>query len=153
MQRTIALRRTQDIGPALHLVDSGEGLRTMNALREDLSLLEQSEFTALSRHSTDVSQRAGFFQSLNLAMLVFACALGATGVMLFMRRMHELETMITVCAWTHRVKYQGMWVSFEEYLRRRFNLRFTHGISEEAARKLEMEAIELVQSDPLRFKA
>ena len=152
MQRTIDLRRTEDVGPALHLIDSGKGLRTMNALREELSNLEQSEFTALTQHSTSVSNRAGFFQSVSFAMLVVACVLGATGVMLFMRRMHELETMITVCAWTHRVKYQGQWLSFEEYLRLRFDLRFTHGISEEAAKKLEMEAIELVESDPLRFK-
>ncbi len=153
MQRTIELRRAADVGPALHLVDSGEGLRTMNALREELSLLEQREFTALSQHSASVSDRAGFFQSLSFGMLVVACVLGATGATLFMRRMHELETMITVCAWTHRVKYQGKWLSFEEYLRLRFDLRFTHGISEEAAKKLEMEAIELVESDPLRFKA
>jgi CHASE3 domain sensor protein len=153
MQRTIELRRSENVGPALHLIDSGEGLRTMNALREELSLLEQSEFNALARHSTSVSTRAGFFQLLSFAMLVVACVLGATGVMLFLRRMHELETMITVCAWTHRVKYQGEWLSFEEYLRRRFDLRFTHGISEDAAKKLEMEAIELVESDPLKFKA
>jgi CHASE3 domain sensor protein len=153
MKRTIELRRSDNVGPALHLVDSGEGLRTMNALREELSLLEQSEFDALARHSNSVSTRAGFFQSLSFAMLVVACVLGATGALLFMRRMHELETMITVCAWTHRVKYQGEWLSFEEYLRRRFDLRFTHGISEDAAKKLEMEAIELVESDPLKFKA
>lgn len=153
MRRTIELRRTDNLGPALHMVDSGEGLRTMNALRKELARLEEREFAALSAHSSSVSTRAAFFQSISLVMLVVACALGATGVLLFMRRMHELETMITVCAWTHRVKYQGQWLSFEEYLRLRFNLRFTHGISEDAAKKLEMEAIELVESDPLKFKA
>jgi len=57
--------------------------------------------------------------------------------------MRELETLITVCAWTNRVKYEGKWVSFEQYLHKRFNLRFTHGISEEATRKLMMEEVEL----------
>lgn len=153
MSRTIELRRSGDIGPALHVIDSGEGLHAMNALRGALLALEQRELSDLARHSDSVSRRAAFFQSLSVVMLVVACALGATGVALFMSRMHELETMITVCAWTHRVKYQGDWISFEEYLRKRFNLRFTHGISEEASRKLQMEAIELVESNPVKFKA
>jgi CHASE3 domain sensor protein len=153
MSRTIELRRSLQIGPALHLVDSGAGLKSMNGLREALHMLEERELTALALHSASVSRRAGFFQMFSLGMLITACALGATGAWLFMNRLHELETMITVCAWTRRVKYQGAWVSFEEYLRARFNLRFTHGISEEAAKKLQMEAVELVEADPHRFKA
>ena len=58
-----------------------------------------------------------------------------------------------VCAWTKRVKFQGKWVSFEDYLHTRFNLRFTHGISEEASRNLEMEAVEFVETDSAKFKA
>ena len=152
MRRTIELRRSMQIGPALHLVDSGAGLKTMNTLREAMHTLEERELSSLALHSASVSRRAGFFQMFSLGMLIIACGLGATGAVLFMNRLHELETMITVCAWTHRVKYQGAWVSFEEYLRARFNLRFTHGISEEAAKKLQMEAIELVESDPIKFK-
>lgn len=153
LSRTIGLRRDHAIGPALHLVDSGEGLKTMNALRDALHSLEERELSSLSLHSASVSQRAHFFQRMSFAMLLIACSLGAAGAWLFMRRLHELETIITVCAWTRRVKYQGSWVSFEEYLRARFNLRFTHGISEEAAKKLEMEAVELAGSEPSKFKA
>jgi CHASE3 domain sensor protein len=153
MSRTIELRRALQIGPALHLVDSGAGLKTMNNLREAMHTLEERELSTLALNSASVSRRAGFFQMFSLGMLITACVLGATGALLFMNRLHELETMITVCAWTRRVKYKGAWVSFEEYLRARFNLRFTHGISEEAAKKLQMEAVELVESDPNRFKA
>ena len=152
LSRTIELRRDHAIGPALHLVDSGEGLKTMNTLRNALHSLEERELSALALHSASVSQRAHFFQHMSFGMLVIACALGAAGAWLFMRRLHELETIITVCAWTRRVKYQGSWVSFEEYLRARFNLRFTHGISEEAAKKLQMDAVELAGSDPAKFK-
>jgi hypothetical protein len=36
------------------------------------------------------------------------------------------------------VEYQGEWVTFEEYLSRRFNVSITHGISPaEAARLIE----------------
>jgi len=153
MSQTIELRRANAIVPALHIVDSGTGQKTMNALRSAVHELEQRELSALALNSASVSQRAEVFQSLGLLMLVAVCALGGTGAWLLFRRVHELETMITVCAWTRRVKFNGAWVSFEDYLRARFDLRFTHGISEEASRKLKMEAIELVESDPLRFKA
>lgn len=153
LRRTIDLRRANAVGPALHVVDSGEGQKTMNALREAVHQLEQHELSELAFHSAAVSHRARFFQFISLGMLVVASVLGGTGALLFMRRMHELETMITVCAWTRRVKFKGRWVSFEEYLHTRFNLHFTHGISEEASRKLQMEAVELVESDPLKFKA
>ena len=153
MDRTVELRRLNAVGPALHVVDSGEGQKTMNDLRAAVHELEQHELSALARHSAVVSRRAEFFQFISIGMLIVACLLGGIGAFLFMRRMHELETMITVCAWTKRVKFQGKWVSFEDYLHTRFNLRFTHGISEEASRNLEMEAVEFVETDATKLKA
>jgi hypothetical protein len=58
---------------------------------------------------------------------------------LFRRRGRD-DDWITVCAWTRRVKLQGRWVSFEEFMARRFNLRCTHGISDEAAEQMKREA-------------
>ncbi len=43
--------------------------------------------------------------------------------------------LVTVCAWSRTVEYQGEWISFEEYLKRRFNLDTSHGISPEEARR------------------
>ena len=147
MSRTIDLRRDHSVAPALHIMDSGEGLRTMNTIRDSVHELEKHELAELALHSASVSRRAAFFQSVSMIMLVSACAVGGLGAWLLLRRVNELETMITVCAWTRRVKFNGAWVSFEEYLHSRFNLQFTHGISEEASRKLKMEAIELVETN------
>jgi CHASE3 domain sensor protein len=140
MKRTIELRRSNAPGSALHLVDSGAGLNTMNAIRDAVHKLEENELTELAANSAAVSRRATFFQRTGLSMLIAACVLGGAGAHLLMRRVNELEAIITVCAWTKRVKFNGAWVSFEEYLHARFHLRFTHGISEEAAAKLQMEA-------------
>lgn len=152
MERSIALRRANSIGPSLHLIDS-TGLNTMNALREQIRELEKREFHELTLLSSSVAKRARFFQQAGLAMLAVAFVLAGIGFYLFIRRVNELESMITVCAWTRRVKYNGQWVSFEEYLHARFNLEFTHGISEEASKKLKMEAIELVGADAVSLKA
>ena len=39
---------------------------------------------------------------------------------------------VRMCAWTRRIHLDGEWVSVETFLLRRFGLRVTHGISEEA---------------------
>ena len=49
------------------------------------------------------------------------------------RQTRELQdrvtSLVTICAWSRTVEYQGEWLSFEEYLKRRFNISTTHGIS------------------------
>ena len=114
--------------------------------------MKQQELAERAYNSALINRRAGLFQSMSLGMLIVACVLGGVGAVLLVRRAHELETMITVCAWTKRVKFNGAWVSFEDYLHTRFNLQFTHGISEEAASKLKNEAVELVKAESLRPK-
>jgi hypothetical protein len=37
---------------------------------------------------------------------------------------------------TRSVEYEGEWISFEEYLRRKFNISATHGMSPEALSEL-----------------
>ena len=55
------------------------------------------------------------------------------------RQTKELERrvndLITMCAWSRTVEYQGEWISFEEYLLRRFDINTSHGISPAEAQK------------------
>ena len=52
------------------------------------------------------------------------------------RALQERVTgLVTMCAWSRTVEYQGEWISFEEYLKRRFNLDTSHGISPAEAQK------------------
>ena len=48
----------------------------------------------------------------------------------------RVETLVTMCAWSRTVEYEGEWISFEEYLQRRFNISTSHGISPAEARKI-----------------
>ena len=52
------------------------------------------------------------------------------------RMRNEIQT---VCAWTNRIKDEGKWISFEEFMAKHYGLRFSHGISEEAKHKFEEE--------------
>lgn len=108
---------------------------------------EQRELSRLAHDSSAVTRRAEFFQRISVGLLVAACALGTAGAVLLRRRIRQFEDMITVCAWTKRVRFNDSWVSFEDYLHARFNLQFTHGISEEAAEKIRKDTADIVKAE------
>jgi len=55
------------------------------------------------------------------------------------RRVAQLKRLVTVCAWSRKIRHNGEWMSFEEYLTRVYGVRLTHGISPEMAQKLMAE--------------
>jgi hypothetical protein len=67
------------------------------------------------------------------------------------RKTHELEDKVeglaTICAWSRTIEYEGTWISFEEYLQRRFGIRTSHGISPMEAAKLLPAEGERLQGD------
>jgi hypothetical protein len=63
---------------------------------------------------------------LFLSGTVVFCA----GVMV--SRIRQLQSIIKICTWTQRVNFNGQWISMEDFLWRRFRVKVSHGISEEA---------------------
>ena len=53
---------------------------------------------------------------------------------------HRFEGLVRVCAWSRTVEYEGEWLSFEAYMKRRFNLSTTHGISPDEEEKFIKES-------------
>lgn len=47
--------------------------------------------------------------------------------------------MVTLCAWTRKVRFEGEWVSVETYLERRYGVLTSHGISPDAMELFESE--------------
>lgn len=41
----------------------------------------------------------------------------------------RVNGLVTMCAWSQTIKYQGEWISFDVYLEREFGINTTHGIS------------------------
>lgn len=52
--------------------------------------------------------------------------------------MAEIErlrsSLLTVCAWTKQIQVDGQWLSMDEFLTNRLNLKLTHGMSVEGAK-------------------
>lgn len=55
------------------------------------------------------------------------------------RRVARLEKMLTMCAWTKQVRLDGRWVPIEEFLTRLLDVKISHGMTPEVARKLAEE--------------
>lgn len=48
----------------------------------------------------------------------------------------RVDSLVMICAWSRTVKHEDEWLSFEEYLQRRFKVNTTHGISPAEAERL-----------------
>ena len=48
----------------------------------------------------------------------------------------KVSGFITMCAWSRSVEFEGEWLTFEEYLRRRFGIQVSHGMSPSENAKL-----------------
>jgi CHASE3 domain sensor protein len=138
--RNTAERRSTPPTSREELVESA---RLTGEIRQLGQLLQRQEFSELGEISADAVRRAELIQSLTRGLIGLSVALTATGAWLLLRRVRDLEGLITVCAWTRRVQWEGRWVSFEEYLLRRFHLRCTHGICDEAAEQMRRDASQL----------
>lgn len=139
IERTVNLRREHGIAPALNVIESDEGWRVMQQVREKLTALQREELSGIAQLTATAAHQARTYELLHMALLAVAAALAGTVAWMLARRLHQLEGLIKVCAWTHRVQWEGKWIRFEEYLARRFNLQCTHGISDEAARQMREE--------------
>lgn len=54
-------------------------------------------------------------------------------------KVQQLESLVTMCAWTRRLRLGDRWVTVEEYLRERLGVRVTHGISDDAITAMTQE--------------
>jgi hypothetical protein len=101
----------------------------MDELRDqDDKLAEQTKSAALNRRMT-------------VGMAFTEIVLVAASIFLVVR-LTRLEHLVTVCAWSHRLLYEGQWVSLERYLEQRFGIRASEGITTaQAARLMEENAI------------
>ena len=62
-------------------------------------------------------------------------------------RVKELQGELQlICSWTNRIRSEGRWMRFEEFMQRNFQMNFTHGVSEEAVQRINAQLAELKES-------
>jgi CHASE3 domain sensor protein len=104
------------------IIDQIRSIITEMQVAEDEMLADRKRASEADLETSDAISTGLLF----LSGTVVFCA----GVMVL--RIRQLQSIITVCAWTQRVNFNGQWMSMEDFLWRRFRVKVSHGISEEA---------------------
>ena len=137
MARTIALEQSGDHAGALRVVSANSGEDTMDEIRSTVHVMQDAE-TSLFQQREEAYQRESRINS-NLSLLLIMLGLGSIVALLsffLLRRLEQMQEMITICAWSKLIEFEGEWLSMEEYLSRRLHAHVTHGISHGEAYKM-----------------
>lgn len=95
-----------------------------------LDSLAQAESRDITGELEAARARTVFHRNLVIAVAAINI-LFLGGVAFCAIQIGKLYSLITMCAWSKRVQYQDKWVPLEEYMRKRFGIRISHGISQE----------------------
>ena len=116
---------------ALQLVSANDGLLALNRIRSLIAEMQAAEDQMLASRLQENESKVNVRDAISTGLLCLsAVVVAGAGVLLF--RIRQLQSIITICAWTQRVNYNGKWMRMEDFLWQRFRLRVSHGISEEA---------------------
>jgi CHASE3 domain sensor protein len=124
---------------AIALTDQGKN--TMEQIGRVLFRMGQEEEYALGL-SQQRAEANAMSSQVTSAVLIGAVAMVLMFIIIILLRLEKLQQVVTICAWTGQVKYEGRWVRLDEYLERRFGLSVSHGLSREAAEKMAAEVKE-----------
>jgi hypothetical protein len=132
---TIRLAERGKRDAALAVVATDHDRLLMERVRALLDQAFVDEQRVLRQKQANLSDALFRRSMLCNAMAVLLVALGISALRL-RQRLRRLQPLVTVRAWSKTVQDGDEWVSFEEYLHRRFGLRVTHGLSPEQVARL-----------------
>ena len=75
-----------------------------------------------------LSQRA-HRSTILLRTLVPMSVLCGLGIFYLPQRLSKVQPIVNMCAHSRTIEHDGEWLSFEQYLQRRFNIATSHGLS------------------------
>jgi CHASE3 domain sensor protein len=129
---------------ALAIALTDQGKNTMEQIGRLLFRMGQDEEYSLGLSQQRAEDNAMSSQ-ITSVILIGAVAMVLMFIVIILLRLEKLQQVVTICAWTGQVKYEGQWVRLDEYLERRFGLSVSHGLSREAADKMAAEIKEFNQ--------
>ena len=107
----------------------------MDKVRAVVARLDQRFDFLLATHQAKFTSVVLWNERFCWFIVICDVVFGAILVLLLLR-LRRHEQMLHVCAWSKAVEYEGEWITFEQYLTRRFGVKMTHGISPIEAEKL-----------------
>ena len=129
---------TTNLHDALAIALTDQGRNTMQQIGRILFRMGQEEEYSLGLSQQQTENNAMSSQVTSV-VLIGSVAMVLMFSIIILLRLEKLQQVVTVCAWTGQVKFEGQWVRLDEYLQQRFGLSVSHGLSREAADKLTAE--------------
>ena len=120
---------------AVARVTAGGGKALMDQLRTLIGDLRQEQARMLAERQDRLRADARFRTTLMIILLGLN-VLFAGAIYYLIWRYFRLDAFVTMCAWSRTVEYGGEWLTFEAYLKRRFGVQTSHGISPAQAEKI-----------------
>jgi len=119
-------------------VATGGDAMEMAPILEVLQSMAAEERRRLEVRQEALARRARY-ASVVVWTLVALAATFAILALFLIQRMARARSLAKVCAWSNKIELEGQWVTFEQYLSRKFNIDTTHGISPAEAEKVRIE--------------
>lgn len=134
---TAAFSRT-NLADAAAVALTDRGRDSIKQARSMLFRMREQQTDLLVAREQTAEARLLFDQTASL-VFVGVTAIALIAIVAILLRLEHLRQIVTVCAWTGQVQFEGEWIRLEEYLKRRFGVSVSHGLSKEAAEKMIQE--------------
>ena len=137
LDSTIKLERAGKHDLAVSMVKTTHSDSVMTVIRSRLQAMTADEASLLRDRQQALVRELHRGDMISLAL---AAALGLMMIALLViaRGAEHYRNLVTLCAWTRSVEYEGEWISFEEYLRRKFDINSTFGMSPDALSQIQV---------------
>jgi CHASE3 domain sensor protein len=135
--------KLSEIGKRLEATPTDQGAAAVTdgdlaRVQKVLDSLAQDETRDVTGGLEAARARSIFHRNLVIALGTINL-LFLAGVVFCATQIQKLYSLITMCAWSKRVQCGDEWIPLEEYLKKRFGLRVSHGISREEYEKWAAE--------------
>ncbi len=120
---------------ALALVSSNRGQQSMERIRSVVREMEEDIRKEVLTRQQRLESRVRFSEAVLWGFVALAAVFSAV-VLYLLHRLSRVQIIAHMCAWSRTIEYQGEWISFEAYLKQRFNIDTSHGMSPAESEKL-----------------
>jgi CHASE3 domain sensor protein len=126
-----ALKKAGQDDKALQLANGDSGTSIIDRIRSTIGEMQLAEDATLTERKRTNEAKLNASDAVSTGLLILSASVVVYASVLILR-IRQLQSIITICAWTQKVNFNGKWMPMEEFLWRRFRVKVSHGISEEA---------------------
>jgi CHASE3 domain sensor protein len=126
-----ALKKAGQDDKALQLANGDSSIPIIDRIRSIIGEMQLAEDAILTERKRTNEAKLNASDAVSTGMLILSATVIIYASVLILR-IRQLQNIITICAWTQKVNFNGKWMPMEEFLWRRFRVKVSHGISEEA---------------------